>query len=78
MGVKSCFIFPVDLAFVAPLKNRTSYRRCMIKNTIPNSTSRRLESMFTTPSGFIAPILAQERLAFMDPKASPLAEAFES
>lgn len=34
--------------------------------------------MFTAPSGFIAPILAQERLAFIDPKAFPLAEAIQS
>lgn len=31
--------------------------------------------MFTTLSGFIAPILAQERLAFIDPAAFPLAGA---
>lgn len=47
----------------------------MISDTLPNSTSRRFESMFTTLSGFIAPILAQERLAFIDPKAFPLAGA---
>lgn len=31
--------------------------------------------MFTTLSSFIAPILAQERLAFIDPTAFPLAGA---
>lgn len=34
--------------------------------------------MFTTPSGFIAPILAPERLAFIDLKAFPLAQAIQS
>lgn len=50
----------------------------MISNILPNSTSRRLESMFTTPSGFIASILAPERLAFIDLKAFPLAAAIQS
>lgn len=34
--------------------------------------------MFTTPSGFIASILAPERLAFIDLKAFPLAAAIQS